>query len=271
MNFTKKVNALKKEWGHAPVALVTGGSSGMGLQYATQLAKAGCRLLLVSNQKEEQERVASALSQQYGVEVKALYADLATETAAELLFGYCQQYDVQVDILINNAGMFFFKELGHEDLPRVELMLRLHVLTVTKLCLLFGEAMKGRGYGYMLNVSSMAAKLPMPGITVYAATKAYLKSFGKSLHFEMRPYQVGMTTVCPAAIATPLYKLDPKLMRFGVKIGVIGTPQWLVKKALKGMFRKRRVVKPGLMNRYLPFLVSMLPNCLICKIWKKVK
>lgn len=120
-------------------------------------------------------------------------------------------------------------------------------------------------------MSSMAAKLPCPGITVYSATKAYLKSFGKSLYFEMRPYGVGVTTVCPAAIATPLYRLKPNLLNLGVKIGLIGTPQWLVRKALNGMIRKKRVVKPGFMNYYLPPLIALLPKRLVDTLWRKFK
>jgi short-subunit dehydrogenase len=131
--------------------------------------------------------------------------------------------------------------------------------------------MKKRGCGYIINMSSMAAQLPCPGITIYSATKAYLKSFGKSLYFEMRPYNVGVTTVCPAAIATPLYRLKPNLLRMGVKIGLIGTPQWLVRKAIKGMMRKKRVVKPGFMNRYLPPLIAILPKRLVDRLWNKFK
>ena len=143
------------------------------------------------------------------------------------------------------------------------------MLTPTRMCLLFGEVMKRRGHGYILNMSSMAAKLPCPGIAVYSATKAYLKSFGKSLFFEMRPYGVGVTTVCPAAIATPLYKLKPSLLKLGVNVGLIGTPQWLVRRALRGMFHKRRVVKPGLMNYYLPPLIAILPKWLVGRLWRR--
>lgn len=243
----------------------------MGLEYARQLAETGCDLLLVSNQKEELEKVAEALRQGREIQVVAHYQDLATETAAEELLAFCQAESLQVDILINNAGMFFFEELTSENEAKALTMMRLHVLTPTKLCVLFGEEMKRRGYGYLINMSSMAAKLPCPGITVYSATKAYLKSFSKSLYFEMRPYDVGVTAVCPAAIATPLYKLKPSLLSLGVKIGVIGTPQWLVRKALNGMMRKKRVVKPGFMNIYLPPLIAALPKRWVAKLWQKFK
>ena len=252
-------------------ALITGGSSGMGLEFARQLAAKGHDLLLVSNQQEELAKTAAELSQAYGVNVIGRYQDLAKEKAAEELFGYCQAENLQIDILINNAGMFFFEELSTENEAKALTMMRLHMFTPTRLCVLYGEEMKKRGSGYILNMSSMAAKLPCPGITIYSATKAYLKSFGKSLYFEMRPYGVGVTTVCPAAIATPLYKLKPSLLKLGVNIGLIGTPQWLVRRALRRMFHHRRVVKPGMMNYYLPPLIAILPKRLVDLLWRKYK
>ena len=271
MNLEKWQQRFREAHGHQPMALVTGGSSGMGLEYARQLAEIGCNLLLVSNQREELENVAASLTDQFPVRVMTHYQDLAIETAADELLDFCHTENLQIDILINNAGMFFFEELTPENEPKALTMMRLHTFTPTRLCILFGNEMKQRGYGYLINMSSMAATLPMPGITIYAATKAYLKSFGKSLYFEMRPYGVGVTTVCPGAIATPLYKLKPSLLNLGVKIGLIGTPQWLVRKALKGMMRKKRVVKPGFMNIYLPPLIAVLPKRLVNRLWLKFK
>lgn len=271
MNSKKWFSRFQESQGRRPWALVTGGSSGMGLEYARQLAEIGCNLLLVSNQEMELQKAAEELKKGRDIQVIPHYQNLATETAAEELFAFCQTENLPIDILINNAGMFFFEELSTENEPKALTMMRLHVLTPTRLCVVFGEEMKRRGNGYIINMSSMAAKLPCPGITIYSATKAYLKSFGKSLYFEMRPYGVGVTTVCPAAIATPLYKLKPNLLDFGVKIGLIGTPQWLVRKALKGMMKKKRVVKPGLMNLYLPPLIAILPHGLVDKLWQKFK
>lgn len=250
-------------------ALVTGGSSGMGLEYARQLAARGYDLLLVSNQQAALEQAADDLHDQFGVRTMARYQDLSSVAAADELLAFCVAHSLEIEVLVNNAGMFFFEELHPGNEAKALKMLQLHVYTPTRLCILFGEAMKHRGQGYILNVSSMAAKLPCPGIAVYSATKAYLKSFSKSLYFEMRPYGVGVTTVCPAAIATPLYKLKPSMMRLGVKVGLIGTPQWLVRRALRRMFKKRRVVKPGFMNYYLPPLIALLPKWLVAKLWKK--
>ena len=271
MNFSKAIERYQQRVGHNPWALVTGGSSGMGKMYARSLAEAGCNLLLVSNQEKELQQEAYEIQTQLGVTVIPHYQDLATATAADNLFGFCQEKSLEIDILINNAGMFFFEELTLENEVKAMKMMQLHIYTPTRLCLLFGDEMKRRGHGYILNMSSMAAKLPAPGITIYSASKAYLKSFSKSLFYEMRPYGVGVTTVCPGAIATPLYKLKPSLLNLGVKVGLIGTPQWLVRRALRGLFRKRRVVKPGLMNYYLPPLVNILPKRLVSRLWKKFK
>lgn len=252
-------------------ALVTGGSSGMGIIYAEHLAEAGYDLLLVSNQEKELQEVADDLRQRFTVDVISHFQDLAVDDAADNLFAFCQSQSLEIEILVNNAGMFFFEELTPDNQSKAMKMMQLHIFTPTRLCLLFGNEMKQRGHGYILNMSSMAAQLPCPGIAIYSASKAYLKSFSKSLYYEMRPYGVGVTTVCPAAIATPLYKLKPSLMKLGVKLGVIGTPQWLVKHALRGLFHKRRVVKPGLMNYYLPPMVNALPKWAVAKLWKKFK
>jgi hypothetical protein len=253
------------------VALITGGSSGMGLEFARQLAARGYDLVLVSNREEELAAAAAQLAAEAPVRVVTHWHDLAQADSADTLWAWCQTEKLLPEVWVNDAGMFFFKELQVEDLDRVQAMLHLHVQTITRLCLLVGSAMKERGSGYILNVSSMAARLPVPGITVYSATKAYLRSFGRSYSYELRPYGVGMTTVCPAAIATPLYNLDERLLRLGVKVGVIRTPKWLVRRALRAMFRKRRVLSPAPMNVWLPALIGLLPGPVIARLWKKWK
>lgn len=252
-------------------ALVTGASSGMGLIYADRLAAQGYDMLLVSNQEKELNETADRLVAKYGVHAIPRFQDLAVRDAADLLYSFCQLQAIEIDVLINNAGMFFFKELHPEDEGRVDAMMNLHMTTVTRMSMLFGENMKRRGHGHILIVSSLAAALPMPGITVYAATKAYLKNFGRSFYFEMRPYGVTVTTVCPAAIATPLYNLRDRLMKTGIRLGIIWTPERLVKRTLRAMENGRRIIRPGFMNIYLPPLIAILPKCLVNRLWNKFK
>ena len=253
------------------MALVTGGSSGIGLEFSRQLAEKGYDLIIVSNSREQLDAVCAPIAEEYGVRVIPRLQNLATGNAAEELMEWCDSQSVLPDILINNAGMFYFKELSPELMGKAEVMIGLHVTTPTKMCILFGDRMKQRGSGRILLVASMAARIPAPGIQVYSATKAYLRSFGESLSFELRPYGVTVTTLCPAAVATPLYGLKKGLLNFGVAIRVIHTPQWLVRKALKGLFRGRRLMKPSIMNAYLPPMIKMLPSNLEQKIWDRIK
>lgn len=253
------------------MALVTGGSSGIGLEFSRQLAAKGYDLIIVSNSREQLDAVCAPIAEEYGVRVIPRLQNLATGNAAEELMEWCDSQSVLPDILINNAGMFYFKELSPELMGKAEVMIGLHVTTPTKMCILFGDRMKQRGSGRILLVASMAARIPAPGIQVYSATKAYLRSFGESLSFELKPYGVTVTTLCPAAVATPLYGLKKGLLIFGVAIRVIHTPQWLVRKALKGLFRGRRLMKPSIMNAYLPPMIKMLPSNLEQKIWDRIK
>lgn len=271
-DFRKEIAALTARKGSAPIALVTGASSGMGLMYAESLARSGCDILAVSNQEDALASMARRLHDTWGIRAIARYQDLSAADAPESLLQFCDDNALEVDILINNAGMFFFKELdARTDMRRVDAILHLHMLTIAKMTLLFGDRMKHRGYGFLLNVSSLAASLPVPGITLYASTKAFLKVFTQAYYYELRPYGVGLTVVCPPAVATPLYGLKPSLMRLGVNTGIIKTPSWMVRRALRGMFRRRRTVRPGLMNYYLPVLIHCLPGCLVSLIWKKVR
>ena len=242
----------------------------MGLEYCRQLAQSGHNLVMVSNQQEQLDTLPLLISQQYHVRAIGRYQDLAAPDAAQQLYDWCCCEGLQIDILVNNAGMFFFHELTPDYADRTEAMLSLHMLTPTRLCFLFCEEMKHRRQGYIINVSSMVAQMPTPGITIYAASKAYLKSYSKSLYFEMRPYGVGVTTVLPGAIATPLYNIKPATLKLFTRLGIVRTPQWMVRRALRGMFRKRHYVKPGVMNYLAPLLLKLLPNSLETRIWQKL-
>ena len=253
------------------VALITGGSSGMGLEFARGLGARGYDLVLVSNKEDDLAAAASSLGSEFPVKVRTRFQDLAMTQAADELNEWCRGEGILPDVLVNDAGFFFFKELQIDDLDLIQAMINLHVTTVTRLCILFGNGMKQRGSGCILNVSSMAARIPAPGITIYSATKAYLRSFGRSLSYELKPYGVIVTTVCPAAIATPLYRLDPKWMKVGVRIGLIRTPKWLVRRSLKALFRGRRMLSPAFMNFWLPPLIAALPGPVVAKIWKRLR
>lgn len=251
------------------VALVTGASSGMGLEFARQLAEKGYDLLMVSNRADELSAAAASLRKAFPVRVESLCIDLAAHGAAGTLLQWCDETGLAPTVLINNAGMFFMEYLSPANLPKADAMMTLHIETVTGLCILFGDRMKSQGKGHILNLSSMTARIPAPGIAVYSASKAYLKSFGKSLSHELRPYGVTVTTVCPAAVDTGLYPLGNRMRRTLRRIGILWTPEKLVFKALRAMFRGKRVISPGIVNRLLPPLVAAMPSRLVDRLGMK--
>lgn len=252
-------------------ALVTGASSGIGLKYATELASTyHCDLVLVSNQEKELQETAKDLESRFGIKTVTVYKDLSTETAAEELHKFCAEKGIEIDILINNAGVFFFNELTKTEERRVNLMLHLHIRTVTNMCRLFGNDMKERRRGYILNMSSMSAWMSMPGISTYNATKAYILNFSRSLWYEMKPYGVGVTAICPGAVDTGLYGLSDYWRKVAVAINVSMRPEKLVKIALKKMFKKKKQSMPGAINSlFVPF-IKHLPDWAVFMVMKKI-
>lgn len=269
------------------LALVTGASSGIGLQYATQLARDyHCDLLLVSNQEKELEQVAKDLADQYGVKTIAHYADLSLQDAAEQLHDYCVQNKLVVDILINNAGIFFFNKYCETSMKRIELMLQLHMITVAKMTRLFAADMIQRELtpeeakqricrhkrmkGYILNMSSMSAWMAMPGIQTYNATKAFIYNFSKSIWYELKPQNVGITVMAPGAVDTGLFGLAPNLRKLAVALTVSIPPEKLVKRALRKMFRNKKADTPGVINWLCTPLLKHTPDWMLFLAQKKL-
>ena len=242
-----------------PVALVTGASSGIGLEYARELCIRGYDVVMVSNEQERLAQHAVEFARMYGVQTWPLYLDLSLPDAAEHLHGFCVALGLQVEVLVNNAGIFRLKHVVNLSVAIVRTMLMLHMNTVVLLCRYFGEDMKKRGKGYILNMSSMSAWFPYPGISLYASTKCFLKSFSRAFRLEMLDYGVNVTTVCPGAIATDLYNLPLHLQRLAVRIGVMMKPDTLARRALNGMFRHRAQMIPGVINYFFIGILSLLP------------
>ena len=243
------------------LALVTGASSGIGAQYAFELARRGHDLIIVSNQERELGEVAQEIAETYHVGVEPICMDLARSEAAEELYGMCQSAGKKVEILVNDAGVFFFNSLTNTDMRRIDVMLQLHVVTVTKLCRLFGEDMKRENHGYILNMSSLSAWMMFPGISVYESTKAYLRSFSVALSYELNPFGVGVTAVCPGAVDTGLYNLSMNLRRLAVRLGVSIPPENWRRKRLRKCSKRSANTYPDSSITYF------CPSASICPIF----
>lgn len=243
----------------ARFALVTGGSSGIGEQYVRQLAVEGRNVVVVSNRDAENQRVATSVRAEFGVEVEPLCVDLTEPTAAEQIFAFCEERAIEVDILINNAGMLLFNQLERTDSSRLDTIIALHCTTPTKLCRLFAPAMRARGGGHILLMSSVTAWTPFPTISHYAATKAYLRSFGQSLWYELRDADISVTTVFPSAVDTPFYSLGDDARRWLRRLGIMLSAEDVARKALRAMRRGRRRCLPGVATKIEAAICAILP------------
>lgn len=249
-------------------ALITGATSGMGLEYARSLAAMGYNIIVVSNRADENRAVVSSLEEQYGVAAEPLYADLARPAAAQEIFDYVEQRGLCVDILISNAGMLLFSQLERTSPEALEKIINLHCTTPSKLCRLFAEPMRRRGRGHILLVSSITAWTPFPTISHYAATKAYLKSFGQSLWYELRGSGVGVTVLFPSAVDTPFYDLSDGVRLWLRRCGLMLSAEEVVRKAQRAMFRGRRRCLPGLLTKVEAAMCYVMPSWLLLPIMK---
>lgn len=240
-------------------ALITGASSGIGRCYAHELAKRGYNIIAVSNQQKELEEVTAELRETYNIAAHYIYADLAAADAAKSIYDKCLAEGWQVDILICNAGMLLFSTLTRTEPKRLETIIGLHCTTTTLLCRHFGEAMKERGKGRILLMSSSTAWLPYPTISHYGATKAYIKSLAFALWYELHCHGVSVTAVFPGAVDTPFYNLKPSWRKWFVRLGVMHRAETIARRGTRAMMRGRRRLTPGLFTKFVVAACSIIP------------
>lgn len=248
------------------LALVTGASTGIGRQYAEQLADLGYNLIIVSRSESALQEVASEIEKKHGVTVVVKAMDLAVEGAAEALFDWCKEKGYVVDVLINNAGMFSFCDMINTPIERVKRTITLHDITYTVLCQLFGNDMAERGGGHILNMSSFSVWMPFPGLALYSASKAYTKAFSVAFAKEMRYHNVWVTAVCPAGIATDLYGLTKEWQGIGLKLHALSTPAYCARRGLRALWRKKQCIVPDWWCRAFIPICDMLPRWAINKL-----
>jgi hypothetical protein len=230
-------------------ALVTGASSGLGAEFARQLARRGCHLVLVARRADALARIASECESQ-GVTVTVISHDLSQTGAADALHSDVQSRHIDVDILVNNAGFGVHGYFMSQPLARINDMLALNVVTLTQLTQLFGRDMVARGHGHILQVGSVGSFQPGPLYGAYAATKAYVLSLGEALACELRGTGVTATVVCPGVTATEFLDSagqDGK-MSFYQKM-VLMQADDVVRQGLEAMLAGRPAVVTGWLNK----------------------
>ena len=183
-------------------ALVTGASGGIGLELARVLAANRFSLVLLARSRDKLEDLARELGAQHGTRVTIVPADLGEPGAAQAIFDSLNDARVQIDLLVNNAGLLLEGRFSAISLDEQLRLLQVNIVALTALTRLLHEPMLERNRGRVLNVASVAAFMPVPNLAVYAASKAYVLSFGDALSQELSGTQVTVTTLCPGVTDT---------------------------------------------------------------------
>lgn len=250
-------------------ALITGASSGCGYEYARILAQKGYNLLIVSNEEAIHDK-AQILRKDYTVEVCSLVMDLGRQESAKELFEYCTDKQLEIEVLINNAGVYHDRDFMDDSEAFNLLIMNLHMITPAMLIYYFGQEMAKRGKGYVLNMCSVTADIAVQRLGSYGSTKAFLRNFSRSLYVEMKDKGVIITDMTPGAINTGLYNIKPWATKLGLILGYIVQPDYLARRGVNAMLRGRaKVSVPFVWNYLLIWLVVLfVPTCLLRLIRK---
>ena len=236
--------------------LVTGASSGIGREMATDLGARGARVLLVARSEGALHTVADEVRQEGG-EAAVFVHDLEPGGASEALVDAVEAAGETVDVLVNNAGFGIQGPLLEHDAAQAEAMVGLNALAVTGLTARLVPGMVARGRGGVLTVASVAAFVPAPRFAVYAATKAYALRFSEALHAELKRTGVHVSCLCPGPVRT----------RFAERAGMDDAffdgalaADRVAREGLDGLARNRRVVVPGVLNKVQRVLTRLVPT-----------
>ncbi|MEO7965838.1 MAG: SDR family oxidoreductase [Gemmatimonadaceae bacterium] len=245
----------------APVALVTGATSGIGASFARQLGRWGYDLVLVARDEDRLRTQSAALSREFGIQAMVLAADLATDDGVDRVAMFLSGSD-PIDVLINNAGIGTRGSFANSDARGQETMIRLHVLAVSRLTKAVLPGMIARGRGAVITVSSVASYLTSSANVNYCATKAYQRVAMESLAKEVIGSGVYVQALCPGFTRTEFHER--------ASLSVTHLPNWMwtsaddvVAASLSAMRASRPiVVVPGWHNRIAVFIARHFPTVL---------
>ena len=246
------------------VALITGASSGIGEAFARVLASKGSDLILVARSEDKLRALARQLNELYARRVEVVTADLGLAGSAAKVHAAAEALGMPVDLLINNAGFGTVGSFVKQDAERERQEILLNAAAVVDLSHAFLPAMLERGRGGIINIASMAAFQPLPYMSVYAATKAFVLSFSQGLRGEVRNKGVKVLAVCPGPVDTPFFEATGSAgLRKTVPKATMVTADDVVSTALRALKSGRSVVVPGVAFKLVAAGSKLVPRDLL--------
>ena len=244
-------------------ALITGASSGIGAEFARKLAARGMHLVLTARHREPLETLAADLDTRHGTRSEIICADLSDPDQVERLKAEIAARQIEVELLINNAGFGIVGDIESTEAGRVLDMLRLNIGTLTDLTYHFLPGMLDRRHGAIINVASVAAFQPVAYMGAYAASKSFVLNFSEALWAETRDRGVTVMALCPGATRTSFF--DVAGVPNWLKKHSCQTPSQVAKSALKGLEKRRSYWVSGWWNYWRCQLVRLAPRGMAVK------
>jgi short-subunit dehydrogenase len=243
-------------------ALVTGASSGIGVDIARSLARRGADLVLTARRADRLEAVAAELRAAHNVEVDVVAQDLGAPGAAARVWTAATDGGRAVDILINNAGFGHFRPFAEVAAARDTEMLQLNITALVELCHALVAAVPTGKPGWIMNVASIAAWQATPNFATYAASKAFVRNFSEALHYELKGRGIKVHCLCPGGTHTEFHAAAGA-GDYGLIARASMLPSATVaEKGVRAMLRGKKTLVTGVMNKLSCFFAGMLPRWL---------
>jgi uncharacterized protein len=255
---------LKKIQFSGAWALVTGASSGIGAEFARQLAHRGAHLILTARSEERLRRLADDLAKVNGVQTRVVVADLAATGGIDQLLAGVRAIGVPVEHVISNAGFGTVGPLTTSDAHAQREMVRVNVEAVTALAQHFVPELVRLGRGGLIQVASTAAYQPTPYMATYGATKAFVLNFSLALAEELHASGVRVLALCPGPVPTGFQRTAGIPKNSLIRLTKVEAPA-VVEAALDGYLDGKRVVIPGTLNGFQAAAVKLLPSAIVTR------
>ncbi len=243
-------------------ALITGGSSGIGAAIGEELAKRGHSLLIVALEDDLLKNYKINIEKKYPISCHIFGTDLSDVNAPEKIEKWVTENDFQINILVNNAGIGSKNNFDKIDIEFYKKQITINVMNMVLLTRLLINNLKKSTPSYILNLGSLGGFFNIPEKASYVATKAFVHTFTKSISYELENTGVNITLVCPGGVSTNENNKKVIAELKGLSRKSIFEPEEIAKIAVEGMFRKQKVIIPGLINKFALNINRLTPEFL---------
>ncbi len=244
--------------------LITGASSGIGLELANVYAENGYNLFITARRENNLKELKNSIENKHKVKVDYFPLDLSKPDSADILHSKTKELGINTDVLINNAGFGIFDDFLDSEINKTEMMLNLNILSLTKLTHLYASDMVKQGSGNIINIASMAAFQPVPHLAAYSASKTYVLNFSEAIAFELKPKNVFVTVINPGATESEF--ADTAGFKKGEFESKIPTSRTLAEFTFKEMNNKKVLSIHGTKNAFLAFSQRFVPRSVVTKM-----